>query len=864
MSRVFVAHEIALDRDVVIKVLPPELAGELSAERFRREIQLAAKLQHPHIVPVLAAGAVAIEDSGAAQRTVLYYTMPFIDGENLRTKLQRTGELPITDVVRIARALADSLAYAHESGVVHRDLKPENILLTRGHALVADFGVAKAVNASVVGAARDSSIVTSVGLALGTPAYMSPEQAAADPAVDHRADLYALGCVLYELLSGTSPFGGRATQSILAAHIAEVPDPVSRRRPATPPMLAGLVMRMLEKRPADRPQSAEEVLAALDSLGTITTPAADAVTPPGGATGAAKTTAHAAPGPIRSRTMWRIGIIGGLVAGLAIVAVVVANFAGKRQSLPDPATPPSIAVVDQTPGTADAPMKAVSASIGEFLTDALSNVEGTRLVSDTAAARFLIATAASAAGTDSALVRVRLIDQREGKVLRAFTPARVSLADPGSGAERLRGSVQAAVGIILHPMLGPAALPAGDSPTAEAFAEFRTALIEIDRLLSGINVDINVPQRHLDRAAALDSGFPQPRIWRAFIGRGGLTGRPTADSILLNLLEERAETLTAYERSLVALFRASFTGDVAASVRSSEALYAATPVEWTAQAYARSLMSMGRYRTAAALFDSIAAAAGGDDPEFWSNYTRTLHMAGAYERELVVARRAAQLMPERRGVRGFVGIALVALDSTDAALRLLNELLTMPEEMDVSASVAGTLSSAISELRAHGFQHLVPALEARLRKEIAEMNRTPLSFAQRLQIAGALLNIGDDSAARAIALELRRVDSVRFDIPVTIGVASARLGDTATAEREMQRIAEIGQRFRPYALGLEHTAQARIAAALGRETQALALATRAIAEGNGYGFRRSAHTLSELQGMQGNREFQRLIAPRDD
>ncbi|HLB08499.1 MAG TPA: protein kinase [Gemmatimonadaceae bacterium] len=257
MSRVFLATETRLSRSVVVKVLPPELAHAVSVERFRREIAMSARLQHPHIVPLLTAG----ETEGLP-----YYTMPFIDGETLRVRLSRVGELPLVEIVRVLRDVAGALAYAHEHGVVHRDIKPENVLFARQHALVADFGVAKALSASTMAEMASS---TSLGIALGTPAYMAPEQAAADPTMDGRADLYALGVMAYEMLTGAPPFGGRNAQATLAAHAAEIATPVSVRRPTTPPPLAALVTRLLEKRPADRPQTAQEVLDALE--GVVTT-----------------------------------------------------------------------------------------------------------------------------------------------------------------------------------------------------------------------------------------------------------------------------------------------------------------------------------------------------------------------------------------------------------------------------------------------------------------------------------------------------------------------------------------------------------------------------------------------------------------
>lgn len=259
MSRVFVAEETALGRKVVVKVLLPELAATVNIERFRREVQLAAKLQHPHIVPLLAAGV---------SEGLPYYTMPFIEGESLRARLAREGALPVPDTARILRDVLSALDYAHRHGVVHRDMKPDNVLLTGYHAVVTDFGVAKALSV----AANPGSSLTSLGVALGTPAYMSPEQGAADPATDHRADLYAVGAMAYEMLTGQQVFSTRSPQAMLAAHVMETPEPLERRRPSVPPELASAVMRSLEKHAADRPQSAGEMLADIEAAVTPSGP----------------------------------------------------------------------------------------------------------------------------------------------------------------------------------------------------------------------------------------------------------------------------------------------------------------------------------------------------------------------------------------------------------------------------------------------------------------------------------------------------------------------------------------------------------------------------------------------------------------
>jgi tetratricopeptide (TPR) repeat protein len=271
MSRVFLATEVRLARTVAIKVLSPELAQGLNAERFEREILLAASLQQANIVPVLAAGEV---------EGLPYFTMPFVEGESLRNRL-RGGGLPIADVMAILRDVAKALAYAHARGIVHRDIKPDNVLLSGGTAVVTDFGIAKALSASR-GEGPASGTLTSVGTSIGTPAYMAPEQVAGDPNIDHRVDLYALGCMAYELLAGQTPFGERTPQKILAAHLSEVPASVSQTRGDCPPALASLVTQLLEKDPADRTSSATDVLRTLDEVTSSSSAPTMTLSGPGG------------------------------------------------------------------------------------------------------------------------------------------------------------------------------------------------------------------------------------------------------------------------------------------------------------------------------------------------------------------------------------------------------------------------------------------------------------------------------------------------------------------------------------------------------------------------------------------------------
>ena len=254
MAMVYLAHDIRHHRHVAVKVLRPELAALLGTERFLREIEIAAQLNHPHILP--------LHDSGEANG-MLFYVMPYVEGESLRDRVARDGALPVSDAVRLLRDVIDGLAYAHEHNVVHRDIKPDNVMIATRHAMITDFGIAKAFS-EVAGKSK----VTTAGVSIGTPAYMAPEQCTAEPVIDYRADLYAFGVLAYEILSGRLPLSGPTAQAILAAHLTEIPVPLQDVQPAVPVALAKIVMRCLEKQPKDRWASGAEILTQMESLAT--------------------------------------------------------------------------------------------------------------------------------------------------------------------------------------------------------------------------------------------------------------------------------------------------------------------------------------------------------------------------------------------------------------------------------------------------------------------------------------------------------------------------------------------------------------------------------------------------------------------
>jgi len=338
MATVYLADDLKHGRQVAIKVLRPELAASLGGERFLREISLASGLQHPHILPLYDSGA-----HGTGADEILFYVMPYVEGESLRDRLQREGQLPVDVAVTIAREVLDALAAAHARGIVHRDIKPENILLSGGHALVADFGIARAVG--VAGGER----LTETGLAIGTPAYMSPEQAAAEREVDARSDLYSLGCVLYEMLTGEPPFTGPTAQSILVKRLSN-PAPSARQlRDTIPPEVDAALHRVLARAPADRFPTAAEFSVALK---TGTTPTS---------TPSAQGTSR------RSRVP--------LVAVLALLAVVAVGVVWARRH-PAADAGRRLALTDLVVTNRDASTDYLRSGIPDYLVSALRRLPG--------------------------------------------------------------------------------------------------------------------------------------------------------------------------------------------------------------------------------------------------------------------------------------------------------------------------------------------------------------------------------------------------------------------------------------------------------------------------------------------------------
>ena len=450
MSRVFVAHEEALGRDVVVKVLAPELAEGLSVERFTREIRLAAALQEPHIVPVLTAGVTALG--------MPYYTMPFVRGASLRELMAR-GTVPTADAADLLRDVARALAYAHSQGIIHRDIKPENILISSATAVVTDFGIAKALEVSRTAAAdgQPRAGITRTGTSLGTPAYMAPEQAAGDPTMDQRADLYSWGVVAYELLAGRHPFvDSTSPQALLTAHMVQRPVGLSTME-HVPTELAVLVMQCLEKDPADRPASATVLVQQMTDVRT-------------------SGSRERGPGsisrePVKSQRPWLRHAL--IPVGVTAAAVALLSGWWSTRRAPAAATGPVMMAVlpfehagpvEQQPftdGLTDAVTAKLSGLSSLLVIDRRSSAtyrgtaKSTQQIGQELKVRYLlegvVRWAKDGAGVWHARVTPTLVDARSGAITWTGDPAEVTLDDPFTAQGTIATDVTQAMELALLP-----------------------------------------------------------------------------------------------------------------------------------------------------------------------------------------------------------------------------------------------------------------------------------------------------------------------------------------------------------------------------------------------------------------------------
>ena len=707
MSRVFLARERALGRAVVIKVLLPVFAAGIRAERFTREVRVAAALQHPNVVPLFKAGEAA---------GLPYYVMPYVSGQSLRAHLTREGRIRLADALSILRDVARALAFAHEQGVVHRDVKPENVLIAGDAAVVTDFGIAKAVAAAGdehAERAGDLRTLSSVGSMIGTPAYMAPEQAAGDPQVDHRADLYAWGVLAYELLAGVHPFAGRATaQVLLAAQLSETPEPLSRCAPGLTPTLTALVMRCLEKDRRRRPQSAREIL---DALATVATPASGGIAR-------------------RWRGRGRVSrtVLG--AAGLLVVALTVYLATARRDDRSDtraPAGVPSLAVLAFESVGGDTANAYFGDGIADEIATALSKVGGLRVASRTSATSFR----SSHDGDVRELGRrLGVSTVLEGRVRRAGDRMRltVQLTSVDDGltlwgdvyerqakdvfqvqdeiARSIVGALRARLPGVAGPQPGrPVASPGTTNP--EAYDLYLRGSYLLERRGGGVSKAVE----YYERAIAEDSNFA-----RAYAGLAyALELLPNYTGTPPRAVERRATEAARHALALDPTLPEAYTAlglahMLALRWREAEEVFRRAVAVDPGFApgryfYGFYLIRVGRVADAeehmrrARIADPLSVHAS-------TLLAYCLSLLGRYDESLAESRRAYDLDSAASGARGFVPIALLH-DGHPEEARAMARVAVLPpfNGVGVSAYVLGATGDRA------GAATTVRELEARLR-----------------------------------------------------------------------------------------------------------------------------------------------------
>lgn len=784
MSRVFVAREVALERQVVIKLVAPHLAG-VSLERFRREILLAARLQHPHIVPVLSTGEVD---------GLPYFTMPLVEGESLRERLNNSAPLPIAETVRVLREIALALSYAHERGIVHRDIKPANVLLSKGLAMVTDFGVAKALSDASPSLAAELS--TTIGVARGTPAYMAPEQIAADPSLSVKADVYSFGALAYELLAGRPVFGLLSPRAVMAAHIAKAPEPIERSRPDAPRDLTGLVMQCLAKEPSERPTS-RELAERLERL-TLT--------------------AEPQPRRRQSRLLIRRRFVGAvsLVIGALLVSATVAarsippatraTFVTLWRRAPRVLQPKRVVVAPLENRTGDTSLTILGQMASDYIAQRLAQTgefeivdpqtasltarivaelprifrngdPAVALARETGAATVL--SGSFYAVGDSLHFQMRVTDASTGRLRRAMAPVSGARDQPrelvSALSLRATGALVAAIDTVTSWW--------GEPPSLETYRE------TMEGYERWMRYDTAAAFAKLAHASASDSNYGTPLMFYAS-ALADYHQWTRVDSVIRSM-HERWEHLTPPERASVGLFEAWRAGDYAEAFRRDRqitgtpgfgelaqlgvvyfAIYADRPYDAL-----RGLAQLDPHR-GVLLVNAI----------YWKWRAMALWDLGRYRDALDNARQAIAQFPENPKARWTEVQALAALDRTkelDDRLDAVAGRAAPPGYSSETWSGYARLHSA-RILRFIGDTTASKQLLARLLTQTARMSDS--SANAMLLRAFALSESGRYGDAESLLERLRAASPRIIDALGLAGVIAAHSGRPNDAERIRQSL----------------------------------------------------------------------------
>jgi tetratricopeptide (TPR) repeat protein len=863
MATVYLAEDVRHHRQVAIKVLHPELGAVLGADRFLREIGIAARLNHPHILPLHDSGTLDL-DLG---RPVLFYAMPYVAGRSLRERLREELQLPIDEAIGIARQVADALDHAHRQGVIHRDIKPENILLADGQAVLADFGIARALD--VAGGDR----LTETGLTIGTPVYMSPEQSAGSTRLDGRSDIYALGCVLYEMLGGQPPFTGPSPQAILARHAIDPVPSLRTLRATVPRALGQVVTQALAKVPADRFPTAR---AFSDALGDVAAaPAGSADTSP---TIAVKVRRMAA----RQRRWMLAGLAGMTIA-------VAAGLATRLERNPALLEPERVIVFPFQNRTGNSTLDPLGNAATDYVArglrvtggvrevvDARSHAEGgtvgklthtaARALANDAGSGTLVLGAYDRTTGDSVQFQAQVLDTRTGRVLRLVGPVAAPVVAQQAALDGLRTRVMAAVAT-LHDLnfSEETSLP----ETYEALQEFKSG----GEVLLHCQGDASCEAQgiaHMRRAVAIDSNFTLPLAALAF--RFMWSNCAAVDSIAAEL-QPRLERLPAEDRTQLSIATFLCHGDLPTALdRARGGADNNSGNENMADWKAMLLLNSNRPREVIPILASRDQSRAREPALTLPLLLGAYHRLGQYDSALaLVARMRRTQVNTNKDMRG------IYLEEEARSLAGLGRLADVTKVMDLMVSqlgdehqglsVAYLLETAGLELAAHGHsaaaQQAFDRAIAWLRAQPADQQATPHA---RRALAGVLNSAGRWDEALALYRSVAAADSVDlgdFDVWFTLGNLAARRGDRAEAER-IERSLVAGRRQRRR--GAESEAwtlygRARIAGLLGERTRAIGLLRQAAQKGFSGWF--IAHRDPDLAPLRADPAFQEWIRPKD-
>jgi tRNA A-37 threonylcarbamoyl transferase component Bud32/TolB-like protein len=836
MATVYLAEDVRHQRRVAIKVLRPELAAALGPERFLTEIRVTANLTHPHILP--------LHDSGDADGT-LYYVMPYVEGESLRERLRREGPLPLEDALQIARQVAQALGYAHSQGVIHRDIKPENILLAAGEAVVADFGVARAVEQA--GGDR----LTETGLAVGTPVYMSPEQASGERQLDGRSDLYSLACVLYEMLSGDPPITGQSVPLVLARKSTEAPPSLTTVRQTVPAAVDRAIQRALAPLPADRQRTAVAFAEELSA-----------------GTGHERVSPRARPAARR-----RVLAAAFTVAIAALALILWSPWSGGAAE-PAVTEDSRVVVVPYDNRTGDPALDPIGHMVAEWVTEGLMQTGAVQVVpnvmaleawnqsraDDGTVALTEVArrTASQIAVTGSFYGRgddiefhSQVVDVASGTPLATVDPIAGRLADPRGAIDSVRVQVMGALATRLSPLIGWELPPGSQPPTYEAY------LVYQEGMLRWAATDYVAAARLFERAYALDTTHLRSLMLAASgYGNGGMEAR--SDS-LLRMIEARRDQLAPYDRYRLEYAAANERGDREAALAAARRGVELVPYGTLRWAFTGSLISNNRPHEALESIEYL-------HPRFletlagwsthWGTYTAILHLLGRHDRELEIAREGRRhIIGPLYGMR-YQARALAALGRTEELTALVAEIVHAETEPDLTPGEA--LAELAAEARAHGQPQTARQI---VDSAMAWLDGQPQGYREGdagLVLRGQLLYLREDWDDAAAVFAALAADSAQLLTALgTQGTAAARTGDVAAARRFAAQIEALAI---PQAYGIATRWRARITALLGERDEAVTLLRQAFREGLQHG--NWLHRDMDLEGLRGYAPYEALVEPK--